>query len=131
MHETNRCRTLKFLVEKLIRAGHLRGYLWDSPRPIEATSITERKAARSELPSEPWLTINYILGGPTDDQCQSSRQRKKLLRAATVRARVNTISTPDNSKVIQSIDGPISFPPINPSRVITPTPRCTCPYFMH
>ena len=33
-HETNRCQTLKFLVEKLIRAGHLRGYIWDSARPI-------------------------------------------------------------------------------------------------
>ena len=33
---------------------------------------------------------------------------------------MNTISTPDNSKAIQQVDGPISFPPINPSRVITP-----------
>ena len=52
-HETNRCRTLKFLVEKLIRAGHLRGYLWDSPHPIEAAPITERIAAHSELSFEP------------------------------------------------------------------------------
>ena len=42
------------------------------------------------------------------------------MRAATVQARVNTISTPDNSRAIQPIDGPISFPPINPFRVITP-----------
>ena len=33
---------------------------------------------------------------------------------------MNTISTPDNSKAIQPVDSPISFPPINPSRVITP-----------
>ena len=33
---------------------------------------------------------------------------------------MNTISTPDNSKAIQPVDGLISFPPINPSRVITP-----------
>ena len=32
---------------------------------------------------------------------------------------MNTISTPDNSRSIQPIDGLISFPPINPSRVIT------------
>ena len=37
-----------------------------------------------------------------------------------VRAWVNTISASDNSKAIQPVDGPISFPPINPSRVITP-----------
>ena len=42
-----------------------------------------------------------------------------MLRAAIVRARVNTIHVPDNSRAIQPIDGPISFPPINPSRVIT------------
>ena len=33
---------------------------------------------------------------------------------------MNTISTPDNSKAIQPVDSPISFPPINPSKVITP-----------
>ena len=33
---------------------------------------------------------------------------------------MNTISTSDNNKAIQPIDGPISFPPINSSRVITP-----------
>ena len=33
---------------------------------------------------------------------------------------MNTISTPDNSRAIEPVGGPISFPPINPSRVITP-----------
>ena len=33
---------------------------------------------------------------------------------------MNIISTPDNNKAIQPIDGPISFRPINPSKVITP-----------
>ena len=33
---------------------------------------------------------------------------------------MNTISTPDNSEAVQPVDGPISFPPINPSKVITP-----------
>ena len=43
-----------------------------------------------------------------------------MLRAASVRARVNTISTLKSSAIIQSVDGPISFPLINPTRVITP-----------
>ena len=43
-----------------------------------------------------------------------------MLLAATVRARVNTIHILDSSRAIQPIDDPISFPPINPSRVITP-----------
>ena len=33
---------------------------------------------------------------------------------------MNTISTPDNSRAIQPVYDPISFPPINLSRVITP-----------
>ena len=43
-----------------------------------------------------------------------------MLLVALVRARINTISTLESSGAIQSIDGPISFPPINPTRVITP-----------
>ena len=89
-------------------------------RPVETTPVDERIAASSELPFEPRPTINYILGGSTNDQYQSKRQREKLLRAATVRARVNTISTPDNSRAIQQVHGPISFHPINPFKVITP-----------
>ena len=33
---------------------------------------------------------------------------------------MNTTSAPDNSKSIQPVDGPIFFPPINLSKVITP-----------
>ena len=43
-----------------------------------------------------------------------------MLRAASVRARVNTVSTRENTTVAQPINGPISFPPVNPTLVITP-----------
>ena len=43
-----------------------------------------------------------------------------MLRAATVRAKVNTVSTRENTTVAQPIDGSISFPLVNPTRVITP-----------
>ena len=43
-----------------------------------------------------------------------------MLRAASVRARVNTVSARENVIAVQPVDGPISFPPINPTRVITP-----------
>ena len=119
-HETNRCQTLKFLMEKLIPASHLRGYIREPAWRAEIAPTVERIAASLELPSEPRSTINYILGSLTDDLYQSKRQRRKLLRAATIRTRVNTINTSDNSMVIQPVDGPISFPPINLSRVITP-----------
>ena len=81
----------------------------------KAAPAVERIAASIELSPESRPTINYILGGPTDDQYQSKRHKKRLLRPATVRARVNTIHTQDNNKEIQLIEGLISFPPINPS----------------
>ena len=108
------------MVEKLIRADHLRRYIRETVRKAEAAPAVERIIANAELPLEPRLTINYILGGPTDNQYQSKRQKKRLLHAATVQARVNTIHALDRSRTIQPIEGPISFPPINPSRVITP-----------
>ena len=43
-----------------------------------------------------------------------------MLWAACVRARVNTVSNGGDITAILSVDGPISLPPINPKRVITP-----------
>ena len=43
-----------------------------------------------------------------------------MLRAATIQAQINTIHSPISGKTIQPIDGPISFPLINPSKVIVP-----------
>ena len=119
-HETNRCRNLKFMVEKLSRASHLRRYIREMIRVAEAALAVEKIAAEAKLPPKPRPTINYILGGPADDQYQSKCQKKRLLRSATVRALINIIHAPDSSKAVQPIDNPISFPPINSSKVITP-----------
>ena len=108
------------MVERLIKAGHLKRYVRETVRRAEVAHAVERTVTSSKLPPEPRLTINYILSGPTDDQYQSKLQKKRLLRAATVQARVNTIHVPYSSRAIQAIDDPISFPPINKSRVITP-----------
>ena len=43
-----------------------------------------------------------------------------MLRATSVRAKVNTVSNQGDITAIMPVDGPISFPPINPTRVITP-----------
>ena len=43
-----------------------------------------------------------------------------MLQAASVRARVNTVSARENTIAAQPVDDPISFPYINPTRVITP-----------
>ena len=119
-HKTNRCLSLKFMVEKLIKAVNLRRYIRETVRVAKVAPAVERITIGVELPPEPWSTINYILGGPTNDQYKSKCQKKRLLRAATIRARINSIHAPDSSRVVQPIDDPISFPHINPSRVIIP-----------
>ena len=43
-----------------------------------------------------------------------------MLQTASVRGRVNTISNRGDAPAILPVDGSISFPPINPTRVITP-----------
>ena len=43
-----------------------------------------------------------------------------MLRVASIRARVNAVNARENITAVQSVDGPISFPLINPTRVITP-----------
>ena len=42
------------------------------------------------------------------------------MRAATVKARVNTIDTSSSREKTDPINGPISFPPVNPHRVNVP-----------
>ena len=46
--------------------------------------------------------------------------RIKLLKEATVKAQVNVVHKSDNREETKPIDGPISFPPVNPNRVIVP-----------
>ena len=43
-----------------------------------------------------------------------------MLQAASVRARVNTVSDQGEVTAVLPVDDPIFFPPINPMRVITP-----------
>ena len=119
-HETDQCRSLKFLVEKLIKAGHLRSYLREVDQGKESGQPTGRIIASPTASPEPRPTINYILGGSTDDQYQSKRQQKKLVRVATVKARVNYVHTKRSQGEAEPIDGPISFPQVNPNRVIVP-----------
>ena len=89
-------------------------------RLFEATPAVERITTNADLPLEPRPIINYILGGPTDDQYQSKCHKKSMLRVATIRAWINTTHTLISSRIVKLIDSPISFPPINLSRVIVP-----------
>ena len=108
------------MIERLIRAGHLRRLIREPTRTTEIAPASNRAVVVVEHSSEPRPTINFILGGLVDDQYQSKRQRRKKLRAASIRARINTINTLESSTTLQPIDGLISFPPIDPTRIITP-----------
>ena len=70
-HETNRYQSLKFLVEKFIWTGHLKRYIQEPTRGTETAPAADKAIVGAEHPSEPRPTINFILGGPTNDQYQS------------------------------------------------------------
>ena len=108
------------MVERLIKASHLRRYVRETVRGANVAPVVKRIAASTEPLLEPRSTINYILGGPVEDPYQSKNQKKRLLRVATVWARVSTIHVLDSSGTIQPNDDLISFPLVNLSRVITP-----------
>ena len=72
-HETNHCQSLKFLIEKLIQASHLRRYLREPTHRATAAPKTDRAVVEIEHAPEPRPTINYILGGPADSQYQSGQ----------------------------------------------------------
>ena len=58
-------------------------------------------------PSKTRSAINYILGGPSEEQYQLKRQQRKILRAAMVKAQVNAIHTGGSHEETKPIDGPI------------------------
>ena len=95
-HETNHCQSLKFLVEKLIRVGHLRRYIRDPTRGVAVAPTADRVIVDIEHASGPQPAITFILGGPTDSQYQSKKQRRKMLWTASVKVRVNTVSAREN-----------------------------------
>ena len=119
-HETNQCQSLKFMVERLIRAGHLRRYLREPARGVVTATATSWAVAEIEHNPGPRPTINFILGGPTDNQYQSRRQRRRMLQTTSIGSRVSTISDRGDVPSALPVDDLISFPPINPTRVITP-----------
>ena len=92
-HKTNKCQGLKFMIERLIQVGHLRRFIWEPTRTAESVLAPNRALVIAEDSSEPIPTINFILGSPVDDQYQSKRQRRKMLCAASIRVRINTINT--------------------------------------
>ena len=69
-HKTNHCQSLKFLVEKLIRADHLKRYLREPTPGATAAPLTGKVMVDTEHASGSRPTINFILGGPANSQYQ-------------------------------------------------------------
>ena len=65
-HETNHCQSLKFLVEKLIRAGHLIMYLREPINGVAAAPTADTIIVDTEHASGPRQAINFILGVSAD-----------------------------------------------------------------
>ena len=105
-------------MEKLIKARHLKRYIKEVDHREESRQTLDRVMAGAAIPTYSRPAINYILGGPFDDQYQLKCQHKNILRVATVNARINTIHTEGSHEETKPINGPISFPPINLNRII-------------
>ena len=76
-HETNHCQSLKFLVERLIRVGHLRRYLREQTRRAIAAPIADIAISDVEHASGARPTINFILGDrPTTNTILRNSEEK-------------------------------------------------------
>nr|CAN62100.1 hypothetical protein VITISV_033308 [Vitis vinifera] len=117
-HTTEECRCLHYLVKRLIRAGHLKQYLRSDAGDRDASQNHNIRAPRA--PAAPKAVINYINGGPADEEYDSKRKRQKLLQVASVRERINSIRPGITGGGPCPIDGTIIFPPVDPTRILQP-----------
>nr|CAN70063.1 hypothetical protein VITISV_031483 [Vitis vinifera] len=117
-HTTETCRSLQYLVERLIKAGHLNQYLRSDTRDRDASQHHNPGAPRA--PAAPKAVINYFNEEPSDEEYDSRRKRQKLLWAASIRERINSIRPELAGGGPRPIDGIIIFPPVDPTRTLQP-----------
>ena len=117
-HTTKQCMSLHYLVEKLVKAGHLKQYIRSEGKGKETsqgpvvTTPTTSVALR--------FVINYIHGGPLDEEYRSKRKRQRLFRAASVREQVSSIRPGLTIGSTYPIDGVITFPLVDLNRILQP-----------
>ncbi|XP_034677775.1 uncharacterized protein LOC117908265 [Vitis riparia] len=104
------------MVEDLLKAGHLKQYVRIVPKGEESPHSRGPRAPAAPVRA----MINYIYGGPLDDEYSSKRKKQRLLRATTVREHVSSIRPRLANGSIHPIDGTIVFPALDPSRVLQP-----------
>nr|CAN68523.1 hypothetical protein VITISV_025156 [Vitis vinifera] len=117
-HTTETYRSFQYLVERLIKAGHLKQYLRSDNGRRDAPQ--HHNPGNLRAPAAPKAVINYITGGPSDEEYDSRRKRQKLLRAASIRERINSIRPRLTGGSPRPIDGTIIFPPVDPTWTLQP-----------
>ena len=110
-HTTETCRSLHYMVEDLLKAGHLKQYIRTSPKGEESSHGQGSRAPAAPIR----VVINYIHERPLDDEYSSKRKRQRLLQAATVREYISSIRPGLANKSIHPIDGTIVFPAMDPA----------------
>ncbi|XP_034685657.1 uncharacterized protein LOC117914418 [Vitis riparia] len=115
-HTTETCISLRYMIEELLKAGHLKQYVRAAPKGGESPHSRGPSASAAPIRA----MINYIYGGPLDDKCNSKRKKQRLLRAATVQEHVSPVRPGLVNGSIHPIDGTIVFPAPDPSRVLQP-----------
>lgn len=113
-HTTKACRSLHLLVEDLLKEGHLKQYVRTAAKNWEPSRDHGPRAPTTPIRA----VINYIHGGPLDEEYNSKRKKQRLLRAATVREHKSSIRPGLASGSVHPINGPIVFPAIDPAQVL-------------
>ncbi|RVW72060.1 hypothetical protein CK203_054044 [Vitis vinifera] len=100
------------------KGGTLKAYLRSDAGGRDASQNHNTGAPR--IPTAPKAVINYINGGPSNEEYDSKRKRQKLLRAASVCERINSIRPGIIGRGPRPIDGTIIFSPVDPTRILQP-----------
>ena len=88
-HITRQCKSLHYLVQKLIRVGHLKQYVCTVGKQRETTQEAVVQASTSL--AAPRVVIIYIHGSPINDRYSSKQKKRGLLCAVSIRVRVNSV----------------------------------------
>ena len=115
-HTIETCRTFHYLVEDLLKAGHLKQYVRTTSKSGESSHGHGPRAPIAPVKA----IINYIHRGPLNDEYNSRRKKQRLLQAATVQEHVSSIRPRLARGSVHSIDRAIVFSPIDPTRVLQP-----------
>ena len=106
-HTIKQCRSLHYLMERLIRAEHLKQYVHTTDGQRETNQDLVVQAFASS--AVPRVVINYIHGGPIDERYNSKWKRQRLLRATFVREWVNSVQHNFLEGSMHLVDGTITF----------------------